>query len=146
METAIICPLKRSHTQTHKPTNTSAASLQKLAREIVEADLAEKITNDLSQTDVEAAAAAAAAERFSASHPFLIVQKRLCCSYMQTIWIKDIALSDGGDCNCKINHKRSEWLKVRWVRRISPPRATRENSVKLETSAASASAERSRLL
>lgn len=58
---------------------------------------------------------------------------------MQARWIKDKALSDGVDCNCRVNHKRSEWLKVRWVRRISPPELSDEgNSVKLETSAASA--------
>lgn len=41
-ETVIICPLKRSHTH-------SVAMLEKPAREIVEADLAEKITSDLLQ-------------------------------------------------------------------------------------------------
>lgn len=41
-EMVIICPLKRSHT-------LSGAMLEKPAREIVEADLAEKITSDLLQ-------------------------------------------------------------------------------------------------
>lgn len=51
-EMAIICPLKRSHTRTHTHAHCGAM-LEKLAREIVEADLAEKITNDLSQQNTE---------------------------------------------------------------------------------------------
>lgn len=118
--------------------------LEKPAREIVEADLAEKITSDLlQQTQNHQRQQRQHISRFlipsvsSKYYRWIIYGGRLVWRY--------ILLLDRGDCNYRlgwVNHKGRESLKVRCVRWITASVCTerRSNSVELETSAASVSA------